>query len=177
MSSDVAHEVEFESSFEAAPVVAIAIGLQVVLAVTSQTQDWTTWSFPWWIWLLPALPETAMFVIYAWRRPHRRLVQMGIRREAGIALAALASAATGVPPPVGSAFVGEISLTGLVRPAPAIAQRVAAARTAGCTTVFAPTGAACDGSDGVQIVGVRDVREALGWSLSAVETVPERRSA
>jgi hypothetical protein len=93
VSSAVAHEVEFESSFEAAPVVAVAIGLQVVLALTSLTQDWTTWGLPWWIWLLPVLPETAMFLIYTWRRPHRRLVQMGIRREAGIGLAALASAA------------------------------------------------------------------------------------
>jgi len=90
---------------------------------------------------------------------------------------ALASAATGVPPPVGSAFVGEISLTGVVRPAPAIAQRVAAARTAGCTTVFAPTGVECDGSDEVRIVGVPHVRDALRWGLSAVETGPARRSA
>src|SRR5438270_9746829 len=93
VTDDAAHEVEFESSFEAAPAVAVAIALQVLLAVMSQTQDWTTWNFSWWIWLLPVAPEAALFVIDTWRRPHRRLVQMGIRREAGITLVGLASAA------------------------------------------------------------------------------------
>jgi hypothetical protein len=93
VANNVAHEVEFESSFEAAPVVAVAIGLQVTLAVTSQMQDWTTWDLSWWIWLLPVGPEAAIFVLDTWRRPHRELVQMGIRRQVGIALAALASAA------------------------------------------------------------------------------------
>jgi hypothetical protein len=40
--------------------------------------------------------------------------------------AALASAATGQAPPEAAAFVGEIALTGQVRPAPAMEQRVAA---------------------------------------------------
>lgn len=92
MSKDVEHEVEFESSFEAAPVVAVAIMLQVALAVTSRLQDWTTWNFSWWIWLLPVGPEAVAFVLDTWRRPHRRLVQMSIRRKVGIALAGLASA-------------------------------------------------------------------------------------
>jgi DNA repair protein RadA/Sms len=51
--------------------------------------------------------------------------------------AALASAATGVPAPPRTAFVGEVTLTGLVRPAPAFAQRVAAARAAGVESVVA----------------------------------------
>ena len=38
--------------------------------------------------------------------------------------AALASAATGASPPAMTAFVGEVSLTGLVRPAPAMSQRL-----------------------------------------------------
>lgn len=38
--------------------------------------------------------------------------------------AALASAATGVAPPPETAFVGEVTLTGLVRPAAAMMQRV-----------------------------------------------------
>jgi hypothetical protein len=92
VSKDVEHEVEFESSFEAAPVVAVAIMLQVALAVTSRLQDWTTWNFSWWIWLLPVGPEAVAFVLDTWRRPHRRLVQMSIRRKVGIALAGLASA-------------------------------------------------------------------------------------
>jgi DNA repair protein RadA/Sms len=78
--------------------------------------------------------------------------------------AALASAATGVPPPAGAAFVGEVALTGLVRPAPAAAQRLAAARAAGCTVVFAPEGT--NGApDGVQIRSVRHVREAVSWAF------------
>ena len=52
--------------------------------------------------------------------------------------AALASSATGRPPPAGSAFVGEVALTGQVRPAPGLAQRLSAARAAGIRTVFAP---------------------------------------
>jgi hypothetical protein len=92
VTNDAVREVEFESSFEAAPAVAVAMGLQVLLAVTSQTQDWTTWNFSWWIWLIPLVPEAVILVLEVWREPRRRLVQMGIRREAGIVLLALASA-------------------------------------------------------------------------------------
>ena len=90
--------------------------------------------------------------------------------------AALASAATGVPPPEGAAFVGEIALTGQVRPAPALDHRLAAARAAGCTKVFsagAPTGA-------LQSVGTAPVGrlgEALGWALSPAGTASRRRAS
>jgi hypothetical protein len=56
-------------------------------------------------------------------------------------------------------------------------QRLAAARSAGCTVVFAPKGASASGIDGVRLVHVRDVRDALGWTLPAVETGLGRRSA
>jgi DNA repair protein RadA/Sms len=81
--------------------------------------------------------------------------------------AALASAATGATAPERSAFVGEISLTGLVRPAPAMPQRLAAARAAGVTRVFAAP--ADDVSlTGVEMVPVHDVVQALSWaSMSA----------
>ncbi|HET6776617.1 MAG TPA: ATPase domain-containing protein [Actinomycetota bacterium] len=78
--------------------------------------------------------------------------------------AALVSAATGVPPPARSAFVGEIGLTGRVRPAAAMPQRLAAARAAGCSTVIAagdPTPLA-----GVRTVPVRHVQDALAWAGS-----------
>ncbi len=53
--------------------------------------------------------------------------------------AALASAATGALPPDGVAFVGEVSLTGLVRSAPGMGPRLAAAKAAGCSSgVHAP---------------------------------------
>jgi predicted ATP-dependent serine protease len=76
--------------------------------------------------------------------------------------AALASAASGVAPPPGSAFVGEVSLTGAVRPSPSMEQRLAAAVGAGCSTVF------CAGSvgspAGLRVVPVRHVAEALSWA-------------
>ena len=76
--------------------------------------------------------------------------------------AALASAASGVPPPPGSAFVGEVGLTGTVRPGAAMGQRIAAARVVGIETVFAP---AANGSDhGVRVVQVHDLKEALTWA-------------
>ncbi len=89
--------------------------------------------------------------------------------------AALASAATGVPPPEGSAFVGEVALTGLVRRAPALAQRLAAAKTAGRGVVYAPSGTG--GASDVRVVPVRHVREAVGWALVGVEKPDRRRSA
>ncbi|MET0799945.1 MAG: AAA family ATPase [Actinomycetota bacterium] len=76
--------------------------------------------------------------------------------------AALASAATGTMPPAGAAFVGEVSLTGLVRPAPAMEQRFAAARAAGVSSVFAPP--AEPSPQGVGLVPVRHVLDALTWA-------------
>jgi DNA repair protein RadA/Sms len=89
--------------------------------------------------------------------------------------AALGSAATGVVPPPGSAFVGEVALTGLVRPSAAMAQRVAAARSAGCSTIYAaelPRTA----PDGVRVVRVRHVAEALRWALRPVENASSERA-
>jgi len=88
--------------------------------------------------------------------------------------AALASAATGRPVPAGVAFAGEVALTGEVRPAPGLAQRLAAAVGAGCRTVVTARsgrdGVAKDGSGGTsrghgpRVVEVRHVREALWWA-------------
>jgi DNA repair protein RadA/Sms len=76
--------------------------------------------------------------------------------------AALASAISGVPTPEGVAFVGEVSLTGLVRPASGMPQRLAAAGAAGCRSVFAAPGTE---SPGPRVVPVRHVAEALSWAL------------
>jgi DNA repair protein RadA/Sms len=80
-------------------------------------------------------------------------------------LAALASAATGVPAPPAPAFLGEVSLTGLVRPAAGLARRLAAAEAAGCHLVVArePEGSVPD----ARIVPVRHVGEALAWAAPA----------
>jgi len=80
--------------------------------------------------------------------------------------ASLASAASGIPPPPGSAFVGEIGLTGRVHPGTAMAGRLAAARAAGLTTVF------CAGEpgpmpDGLRAVRVGHVADALEWAAFA----------
>ncbi len=76
--------------------------------------------------------------------------------------AALASAAAGVPPPTGAAFVGEVGLTGLVRAAPSMSQRLAAAKAAGVEAVYSPGGP--DSVAGIRIVPVRHVKEALTWA-------------
>jgi DNA repair protein RadA/Sms len=78
--------------------------------------------------------------------------------------AALASAAADVAPPPGSAFVGEVALTGTVRPAPSMAQRLSAARAAGCSMVYAAKGGQAD-LHGIRLMPVRHVREALDWAV------------
>jgi DNA repair protein RadA/Sms len=79
--------------------------------------------------------------------------------------AALASAVTGRPSPPASAFVGEVGLTGLIRPVPGVEQRLSAAAARGIATVFAPVDEGSAG--GVRIVPVRDVRSALAWARGA----------
>lgn len=75
--------------------------------------------------------------------------------------AALASAATGQAAPPSTAFVGEVGLTGQIRPVPGMQQRLAAARARGIATVFAP------GSDAdADLSPVRHIRDALGWASS-----------
>ncbi len=85
--------------------------------------------------------------------------------------AALASAATGVAPPAGSAFVGEVALTGAVRAAPSMAQRLSAARAAGCSVVYAAEGSTPE-MKGIRVMPVGHVRQALGWALG---TLPRHR--
>jgi DNA repair protein RadA/Sms len=87
-------------------------------------------------------------------------------------VAALASSALGSPPPAGSAFVGEVSLTGQVRPVPGMAQRVAAAARAGVTTLFCPDTA--DVSGRLRVVRVRHVLEAVRWARKGVGTDIEK---
>jgi DNA repair protein RadA/Sms len=76
--------------------------------------------------------------------------------------AALASAVSGVPTPEGAAFVGEVSLTGLVRQASGMPQRLAAAEAAGCRYVFAAPGQ--ETRRHPRLIPVRDVSEALAWA-------------
>ena len=78
--------------------------------------------------------------------------------------AALVSASTGVAPPMGSAFIGEVALTGAVRPAASLTQRLAAARAAGCSVVYA-AGEPSKVPQGVRVVPVRHIRQALDWAF------------
>jgi DNA repair protein RadA/Sms len=76
--------------------------------------------------------------------------------------AALVSAASGVPAPADSAFVGEVGLTGLIRGGGAMTGRLAAAGAVGVRTVFAPLGT--EPIEGIRIVPVRHVKDALTWA-------------
>lgn len=78
--------------------------------------------------------------------------------------AALASTISGVPPPPRSAFCGEVSLTGSVRPVTNISGRLAAAAMAGIQTVYCAEDPRS--SAGVRIMSVRHLREALSWARS-----------
>lgn len=89
MAGEPLREEEIESRWEAAPAVVVVIAFQILLAVLSQRQGWKLWDFPWWVWLIPVVPEVALLMALAWDRPRRRLEQMGIRREVGLSLLAL----------------------------------------------------------------------------------------
>ena len=78
--------------------------------------------------------------------------------------AALVSASAGVAPPKGSAFVGEVALTGAVRPAASLTQRLAAARAAGCSVVYA-AGEPSKVPQGLRVIPVRHIRQALDWAF------------
>ncbi|HVH53050.1 MAG TPA: S16 family serine protease, partial [Actinomycetota bacterium] len=87
--------------------------------------------------------------------------------------AALASAASGVPPPPRSAFVGEIGLTGRVRPGSGMGGRLAAAKAAGLTTVFF-AGEPIPMLEGLQAVRVGHVADALEWAGFGVRSRAKR---
>src|SRR4051812_9761681 len=86
MTPDALRVAERESQLEAAPAVAVVIALQVLLALASREQDWQVWTFSWWVWLIPVVPELVLLGALALRRPRRRLQQLGIRREAELVL-------------------------------------------------------------------------------------------
>jgi DNA repair protein RadA/Sms len=77
--------------------------------------------------------------------------------------AALASAGTGRAPPPGAGFIGEVSLTGAVRPVGGMDHRVSAARAAGLAILFVPSAGHIPGrlSRDLRLVPVSHVREAL----------------
>ena len=88
--------------------------------------------------------------------------------------AALASAVTGVAAPEGTAFVGEVSLTGLVRQASGLPQRIAAAEAAGCHRIVAAAGP--ETARHPVVTPVRDVSEALSWANDSAAARARRAS-
>ena len=92
-SSSRLHEEAVESRYEAAPAVAVVMGLQVVLALVSRAQTWHLWDFAWWLWLIPVVPEFALLLPLALPGPRLRLEQMGIRRETELVLLSILGAA------------------------------------------------------------------------------------
>ena len=91
--ADAIREEEVESRWEAAPAVVVVIVFQLLLAFVSQSQDWKLWGLPWWVWLIPIVPEVILLIALAWQRPRRRLEQLGQRRNVALALLALISIA------------------------------------------------------------------------------------
>jgi hypothetical protein len=89
-------EEERESRWEAAPAVALVIAMQVLLSLVSRHQDWKLWVFSWWVWLVPLAPESALLVSLTWKRPRRRLEQLGHRRTVAIGLLAVVSLANAI---------------------------------------------------------------------------------
>jgi DNA repair protein RadA/Sms len=82
-------------------------------------------------------------------------------------VAALVSAATSVPPPPATAFVGEVSLTGRIRGVADAEARERAALHSGVRTIVGPRGSGC------AVAGVADVRSACAWAFSS----PSARTA
>jgi DNA repair protein RadA/Sms len=79
--------------------------------------------------------------------------------------AALASSSAGVPVPPGRAFVGEVSLTGVVRPVPGLEQRLVAATAAGLGVAVCP-GEQVESvrrPSGIRLIAVSHIRDALDW--------------
>jgi uncharacterized membrane protein len=93
---DRMREQELESRWEAAPAIALVIAMQLLLALVSRNQHWKIWVFPWWVWLVPVVPELLLLAPLALQRPRRRLEQLGLRRTVAIGLLAVVSVANAV---------------------------------------------------------------------------------
>ena len=87
--------------------------------------------------------------------------------------AAVASSAAGVPPPERTAFVGEVSLTGSVRPVAGMEQRLSAAAAAGVRRVICPippdrrSAAGALQQAPVELAPVSHIRDALAWAFGS----------
>jgi DNA repair protein RadA/Sms len=87
-----------------------------------------------------------------------RIAEVGV--ELPVALA-LYSARTGVPISAGTAVIGEVSLTGEIRPVPGLEKRVRACREMGFGKLIGPAAGDADTPDAASYLGVERVREAV----------------
>ncbi|MGD0726262.1 MAG: DNA repair protein RadA [Spirochaetia bacterium] len=87
-----------------------------------------------------------------------RIGEVGI--ELPLALA-LYSARTGVPLPARTAVIGEVSLTGEIRPVPGLEKRARACRELGFETLIGPGGPDAEPPEGASFKGAELVKEAV----------------
>ncbi len=87
-----------------------------------------------------------------------RIAEVGV--ELPVALA-LYSARTGVPIPAGTAVIGEVSLTGEIRPVPGLEKRSRACHDLGFGRLIGPAAAEEDTPDATPYEGVELVRQAV----------------
>ena len=82
--------------------------------------------------------------------------------------AALASASGGRAPPRDVAFVGEVSLTGMVRPVPGMEARLSAASAAGLNELVVAAGSSSGPAHRPQarVTYVAHLRDALSWAVA-----------
>jgi len=74
---------------------------------------------------------------------------------------ALYSARTGVPLPARTAVIGEVSLTGEIRPVPGLEKRARACRELGFETLIGPGGPEAEKPEGTSFKGAELVKEAV----------------
>ncbi len=91
MTQDPTRSEEIESRWEAAPAILVVIGLQLLIAIVSQREQWKLAGLPWWVWLISAPPEVVLLVPLAFSRPRHQLEQAGRRRTVSIGLISLTS--------------------------------------------------------------------------------------
>jgi hypothetical protein len=89
-------EATVEARWEAAPAVLLVIAGQVVMAIVSHQRDWSLWRLPWWSWLLLIGPELLLLIPLALTWPRRQLEEIGMRREATLALFAVVGVGNGL---------------------------------------------------------------------------------
>lgn len=78
--------VEREDLVEAPLIVLIAVGLQLVLGLSSLSQEWSLWFFPGWVWLLPVIPELVLIGVLSTKESRRHSPRDTGRRPIAIAL-------------------------------------------------------------------------------------------